>query len=395
MVILSILILSLFNPALASSDFQNLQDFAHPDAERGFMTLFGKNPDGTVRDPRKPMLNGEFPWVGKLKSPLGGCTGSLVGPDLVLTNAHCVVDAGTGVRAQPRDLRFFPSFVKGQGTLSSVVSEFWVGTTNLHQRLLGGEPHKDWALLRLRSPLGKRFGYAEVQAAEKRNYPRSVALVGYAFDFQQGQTAGIDWDCKLDGQLPTSDLWLHDCASSRGASGGPLLMRREGEQPRIVALNSHAASVANGVSYHWSIANKAVNVNQFQGKLKELLGQRGRATHRYLHVCNREAGRRYRVAVAWRQDESVDWSTRGWLFLYPGNCEELEFPGADAARVMVHVNDLETLEAREGARALCVREFENFELAQASECPAEEDFVMKGFNEVPPLEAGELNELDL
>lgn len=55
------------------------------------------------KDDRIPVLSNKYPWstIGRLESSgendgLYICTGTLIGRDLVLTNAHCVVDEATG-----------------------------------------------------------------------------------------------------------------------------------------------------------------------------------------------------------------------------------------------------------------------------------------------------------
>jgi V8-like Glu-specific endopeptidase len=82
---------------------------------------------GSVRaiindDGRTPMLSDRYPWsaIGRVDwvndrgDVVSACTGTLVGVDLVLTNAHCLIDEATDEPTAYR-LRFQPNLRRGAG----------------------------------------------------------------------------------------------------------------------------------------------------------------------------------------------------------------------------------------------------------------------------------------
>ena len=71
-------------------------------------------------DDRVKLTDTDYPWrtIVKIRSTndasLGwsGCTGTLVGPDLLLTASHCLQDREGKIHS---DIRFYPNFIDGKG----------------------------------------------------------------------------------------------------------------------------------------------------------------------------------------------------------------------------------------------------------------------------------------
>ncbi len=167
-------------------------------------------------DHRTGITSDMYPWrtIGRLVSPEGGtCTGTIVGRDLVLTAAHCVEEG----------IVFQPNYHWGQAPEAVAVLSAWRGT---------GEPAThtgdDWAVLRTASPVGESYGWLSVVPTTVDSFPSDVQVAGYSGDFEEGQTPGIDRDCKVRGRDPAQGLILHDCDTTRGASGGPALLWDDG-----------------------------------------------------------------------------------------------------------------------------------------------------------------------
>ncbi len=87
-----------------------------PEAERGIICLPDQPP--AECDDRVPMIDRRQPWsaIGRLvmqttTGDLNICTGTLIADDLILTNAHCVVDPDTH---QPYPaISFQPNLING------------------------------------------------------------------------------------------------------------------------------------------------------------------------------------------------------------------------------------------------------------------------------------------
>ena len=230
-------------------------------AQKGSST---KNVFGT--DNRVKMTSTKKPWssVGMIENPSGFCTGSYVWHNLVLTNAHCVLD-GSG------KVHNWVKFTAGKGTSKPEVrwgNHVWYGTSNP-----SANRSKDWAIVRI-SNSTKRFyfGYKSQGNLNPINVPLNMA--GYSGDFwSKNGTAGVHQGCKI--KKKTNSYYLHTCDMTGGASGGPMYAFKDGAR-YIVAINAAQRYCGGtnickkGVSYKDSRANIAVRVNSFTKKLTEL-----------------------------------------------------------------------------------------------------------------------------
>jgi hypothetical protein len=177
-----------------------------------FQGVLASPPNIFGLDNRKPMNARNYPWstIGKVESTMGSCTGSLVGDDLVLTAAHCIFNESGETVSGP--IVFRANVVAGEETLVSVVKEAYVD--GIH----------DWAVLRLKDPLGEKQGYLGV--AQMTDKMKIVISVGYSFDFDQGETASVHAGCFMEAIGPGQ--FHHNCDQNRGASGGPMIVQKDG-----------------------------------------------------------------------------------------------------------------------------------------------------------------------
>jgi protease YdgD len=223
----------------------NLDQSRDPQGSRGTIGL---------RDDRVPMTSQQYPWsaIGRLEYPIEGdrigiCTGSLVVPDVVLTNAHCVVNRET--HEVIANITFKPNLINGRVANDADIANVVDVIYGTDFRDSDAVPHpNDWAFVKLDRPLGETYGtlaWTSLPVSDLlRTYDRELILAGYSGDFPAdapGRTAGVHDGCSILGEADGS--LLHDCDTFGGSSGGPILAIIDGEF-RIVALNSAERSEA-------------------------------------------------------------------------------------------------------------------------------------------------------
>lgn len=152
----------------------------------------------------------------------GYCTGSFVGPRLILTNRHCAVDA-QGRQVMP-PLASHASLTARNSGFEPKVTRYGIYKMSLPDRDHVVHHDADWALLETnrRSEVGW-LGAADPTEVEPRDL--RVAVAGYSGDLNDGALITMDWGCRAalrDGML------LHLCRTWKGASGSP-----------VIAVNRH------------------------------------------------------------------------------------------------------------------------------------------------------------
>jgi protease YdgD len=217
-------------------------------------------------DDRAPVLTRAYPWsaIGRIKANLADgtgytCTATLIGLDIILTNAHCLIDEDTDQPIIPKNVSpssraqivFEPGLIKGVSLDSARVIDYRYGS-NKPLTFLG----EDWAILKLDQPLGARYGYLGWQNLDFANpkvlkaIRNQLTLVGYAGDFpterqseygEGGDTAGMNEGCsveRIETKKVLKGVFWHRCDSNPGASGGPIFAQFSDGNYYIVGLHS-------------------------------------------------------------------------------------------------------------------------------------------------------------
>ena len=226
-------------------------------------------------DERHPMLSRDYPWsaIGRIEGVKADgesyhCTGSLIAKDIVLTNAHCVVDPYT--YKVSNNIKFVPNVINGRSKDdkdTAVVKRIIAGTNFKEQN-----PYKnDWAVVKIDKPLGTKyghFGWVSLPTSAMLKYPKQFEMVGYSGDFPtsetlktfpylkagSGLTAGVHTGCSIFKEEAGS--LFHDCDTTGGSSGGPILAQIK-EKYYIIALNNAERFDADGKP----LENRAVKVS--------------------------------------------------------------------------------------------------------------------------------------
>ena len=246
-----------------------------PPAPSLFWSVFGTDHRREVTLDNTPLqavgrielqAEGVIPWLHTGGIPI--CTGTLVGVDLVLTNAHCVMDRDTG-RLTKKVIWFRPAYHRDGPLRAARAVKLWLGSMQPSQ-----DRAHDFALLRLDQPYGETYSWLELAPMPEAGtgLPQITSLVAYGTDVQDGSVPLIHRDCALTTFDGRGDYFRHDCDMNAGGSGGPLLMM-SGGRPRILAINA-AHIVPKPVSYleqfSPEFANVAVGSQRFAAVVESL-----------------------------------------------------------------------------------------------------------------------------
>ncbi len=228
-------------------------------------------------DNRTPMLSRKYPWsaIGRVQGTTANaksyhCTGSLIADNLVLTNAHCVIDPKTGELS--KKIEFMPNTIDGKYQDVAEVEQVVYGTDF---KLSSDVTANDWAIMKINQPLGRKYGHLgwkSIPTATLVKNPKTLFFVGYSGDFPtekyqkyfragQGWTASYEAGCSIVKE--EAGFLLHDCATAGGSSGGAIIAAIDGE-PYIVALNN--ADRTNPRTGQ-DIANYAVKISTIEQAL--------------------------------------------------------------------------------------------------------------------------------
>lgn len=202
------------------------------------------DPAGTAAGRRLIADASQYPWsaIGRLDFGGGGfCTAFLIGEREALTAAHCLHDKRANKPWRPRDLHFRAGYQQDKHVAESGIESYVVADDFVP----GAEPvtanaDADWALIRLKKPIGRTAGYLGIlpadlaEVARLAQRPGALLKSGYRIDADNVQT--ITRDCRAVGHLSGSTMLLHDCPTIHGDSGAPILVAT-GDTVRVVGMH--------------------------------------------------------------------------------------------------------------------------------------------------------------
>ena len=165
---------------------------------------------------------------------IGICTGFLVGPDLFMTNHHCIHDDFGTLPLENaaiymdyyQDLNVDPT----AGGVTAGVSE-----------ILQADALKDYALLRLDRPIGNTYGWLELDTTTRVDSTQSVKLIshpdGRSKEIVRRNSQIVELPTDFTNEYPFFLAYLAD--SEGGASGSPVFLR---EGTGVIAIHHSAWS---------------------------------------------------------------------------------------------------------------------------------------------------------
>lgn len=157
----------------------------------------------------------------------GRCSGSLVGPDLFLTNHHCVVSDSGGL-VPVKGLAIWMEYLGPNAEPNEHSIAFVVDIPSYDE-------HLDYALLKLSAPLGRRYGWLQLEDNPNQiDNVRAVKIIqhpaGRAKEIVLDNTQAIR--CGAHARDPHDFCYLAD---TEGGSSGSPVFNLEGDT--IIALH--------------------------------------------------------------------------------------------------------------------------------------------------------------
>jgi len=188
--------------------------------------------------------------VGRVLAGTSGCTGSLVGKNVVLTNAHCIFDGGVDYNLGPTSLKdgkfsFRREWLYGAQTYD--VKSYY--THRGKDSDWDGQIKNDWVLLELVDnqsaevpaqtlPVVPELAdKAMIQQLSTSASQLDISIPGYSIRDSSNTYMTMDVGCSINLRDYVQSVVAHDCNTSVGASGAPVVAKDETGKVRIVALN--------------------------------------------------------------------------------------------------------------------------------------------------------------
>ncbi len=139
---------------------------------------------------------------------------------------------------------------------------------------------RDWLLFRLDTCLGAVLGKANlVDQPANGALAGAISNAGFPTDRKSNQGLTVDPSCTIRSITPL--VWLHDCATYVGNSGGPLfrvVQKGSGPQLEVYAIESGGWPKKGVYSYSLEYGNQATPASRILPYIKSFLGSEPRPT---------------------------------------------------------------------------------------------------------------------